>query len=133
MGVGSFSGQAFRSDGKGARRAAGGIIDVAVEDIGDLDERRILRLRAHLVRSDAVVEHAESGANRGLAVAEHVVGDADARTPVVVIGVRSARGQAHEQPLHRGIVGLRQAARRRGRECAAIDGDAVVTDRRCWA
>src|SRR5262249_30183507 len=108
------------------RRATAGRVDVAVEDVGYLHEGRILRLRADLIRADAVVEDSEPRADRGLAVAEDIVADTDTRRPVVPIGFGSARGKPHKQALQRGIVVLRQAAPGGVRELAVENGDAVV-------
>ena len=93
-----------------ALRAAGGIVDIAVEDIGRLNKGRVLRLRAELIRAYAVVENSEARTERGFPVAEHVVCDAHARPPIVVIGLRAAGRNANERSLRRGVVGLRQTA-----------------------
>ena len=74
-----------------AGRTTARSINVAIEDIRYVDEWGILRLRADLIRSHAVIENAEPRAQCGLAISEHIVTDTDARAPVVPVGGGSRR------------------------------------------
>src|SRR5262249_60200418 len=59
-----------------------------------------------------IVEHAAAAAKAGLAVAEHVPGEAGARGPVVVVAERAVLGHARiaaEQLARRGVGELRRA------------------------
>ena len=109
-----------------SRAAAGRVVDVAVEDVGDFDEWRILSLAADLGSPYTVIKNAKARAKRGLAVAEDVIGDAHARSPVVPVGGIAARRQPDEKALEGRIIRLRETALGSGRKVAAINGDAVV-------
>src|SRR5215472_9232590 len=84
---------------KVALRAAGGIVDVPVENAGRHIERRVAaRVDQHIGRR-AVIKNAEPSAHGRVAAAERIVSEAESRTDVAVVRAVSAAREPYEQAL----------------------------------
>ena len=98
---------------KRLRGGRAGIVDVAVIHAGARNERRIALRVDDVVGLHQVVEDAEAAAYGGLAVAEGIVGEAEAGSEVAVVDGLSAARQPGEKARQAGVGSRRDAARRR--------------------